>query len=98
MTSLWRHANPLELALQCFLSFTFGLFFTPQPFLFLLEPGSVVSFPRNALTAIEFEDPTGNVVEKVSIVSDGNDRSGVTLQVMLEPCDRLSVEMVRGLV
>ena len=50
-----------------------------QTFLLLFEPRRIVSFPRNALAAIEFENPTRNVVEKISIVRDGDDRAGVAL-------------------
>ena len=46
------------------------------------------------MSAIELEDPAGDVVEKVAIVSDGDDRAGVVLQEALEPCDRLGVEVV----
>src|SRR6185503_6298975 len=98
VTSFRRHANPLELALQRLLSFSFRFFLAPQPLLFLFEPRRVVSFPGNTLTAIEFENPTGYVVEKITIVRDRDDRTGAILQVMLEPCDRLRVEMICRLV
>src|ERR1700752_3778847 len=57
VTSLRRHANPFELALQSFLTFSFGFLFASQTFLFLFEPRAVVALPRNALAAIEFENP-----------------------------------------
>src|ERR1044072_3515177 len=87
MTGFRRHANPLELALQCLLSFAFRLLFAAETFLFLFEPRRVISSPRNSLSAIEFENPTGDVVEEVAIVCDGDDRPGVVLQVMFEPRD-----------
>src|SRR5215217_9357690 len=98
MAGLRRHANPFELALQSFLSFTFRLLFASQPFLLLFQPGGVVSFPGNALAAIQLEDPARHVVEKISIVSDSDNCSGVTLQMVLEPRNRLRVKVVRRFV
>ena len=98
MPRLGRHANPFELALQRLLPLAFGLFLAAQTLLFLFQPRRVVAFPRNALAAIELENPAGDVVEKIAIVRDGDDRARITLQVMLEPGDRLGIEMVGRLV
>ena len=84
--------------MQCFLSLGFGFFFAAQALLLLFEPRAVVSFPRNALTAIELENPAGDVVEEVTIVRDCDDCARITVQVMLEPRYRFSIEMVCGLV
>ena len=59
-----------------------------QPLLLLLQPRRVVALPRNALAAVELEDPAGDVVEEVAIVRDGDDRAGVLLQMLLEPLHR----------
>ena len=87
MTRFRRHANPFELALQRLLAFALRLLFAAQTFLLLFQPTGVVSFPRNPLAAIEFENPTGNVVEEVTIVSYRDDRARVILQMMLQPAD-----------
>ena len=50
------------------------------------------------MSAVEFEDPAGHVVEEVAIVRDGDDRARVFLQEVLEPGDRLGIEMVGRLV
>ena len=50
------------------------------------------------MTAIELENPAGDVVEEVAIVRDRDDRARVVLEEALEPGDRLGVEMVRRLV
>ena len=39
-----------------------------EALLLLLEPGGVVALPRNAVAAVEFEDPLGDVVEEVAVV------------------------------
>ena len=58
----------------------------------------VVPFPRKRLRAIELENPAGDVVEEVAIVRDRDDRAFVFLEEVLEPGDRLGVEMVGRLV
>jgi hypothetical protein len=84
---LGRHANPFELALQRLLSLALALFFAAKPFLFLLQPRGVVSFPGNTCAAIQFENPTRDVVEEISVVCYRDDCSRITLQVMLQPSD-----------
>ena len=50
------------------------------------------------MTAVQFQNPTGNVIEKVAIVRDGDDRAFVLLDVMLQPRDGLRIQVVRRLV
>ena len=69
-----------------------------EPGLLLLEPRGVVALERDALAAVELEDPAGDVVEEVPVVGDGDDGALVGLQVPLEPGDGLGVEVVRRLV
>ena len=56
-----------------------GFLFDREPLLLLLEPARVVAFPRIRPRAIELEDPAGDVVEKVAVVRDGDDRALVFL-------------------
>ena len=44
-----------------------------EPRLLLLEPAGVVALVRDALAAVELEDPAGHVVEEVAVVGDGDD-------------------------
>jgi hypothetical protein len=46
----------------------------------------------------ELEDPLGGVVEEVAVVGDRDDGAGEALQELLEPVDRLGVEVVGRLV
>ena len=89
-----RHADPVQLALQRALALALGLLFLLQAALLLLEPARVVAFVRNALAAIELEDPAGDVVEEVAIVRDRDHGARIVLQEPLEPRHRLGVEMV----
>ena len=92
------HAHPLELALQRAAARGVLLLLDPEPRLLLLEPGRVVPLERDALAAVELEDPAGDVVEEVPIVRDGDDGALVRLEEPLEPRDGLGVEVVRRLV
>ena len=92
------HANPLELARERAAARRLRLLLDREPRLLLLEPRRVVALERNALAAVELEDPARDVVEEVPIVGDGDDRALVVGEEALEPRDRLRVEMVRRLV
>ena len=92
------HADPFELALERLAALALLLFLQSQPLRLLLEPTAVIAFPRDAFAPVEFEYPSGHVVEEVAVVRDGDHRSLVLPQVLLEPVDALGVEMVRRLV
>ena len=69
-----------------------------QALLLLLQPGGVVALVGDALAAVELEDPAGDVVEEVAVVGDRDDRALVLGEVLLQPGDRLGVEVVGRLV
>ena len=50
------------------------------------------------MTAVDLADPLGNVIQEVAIVRDGQNGTLVVVQEVLEPQDRLGVQVVRGLV
>ena len=75
-----------------------GCFFLLQALLLLLQPGTVVAFPRNAVAAVEFENPFGRVVEEVAIVGDRHHGAGKFLQELLQPVDAFGIEVVGRLV
>ena len=50
------------------------------------------------MTAVNLADPLGNVIQEVAVMRDGKDRALVVVQEVLEPQDRLRVQVVRGLV
>jgi hypothetical protein len=76
----------------------FLLFLELEALVLLLEPGAVVALPRNAVPAVELEDPARDVVEEVAIVRDRDNRAGEFLEEALEPRDGLGVEVVGRLV
>ena len=65
-----------------------------KPGFLLLQPAGVVALPGNAVTAVEFENPLGGIVEEVTIVGDGDHRAGEADQELFQPFDRLGVEVV----
>ena len=93
-----RHADPLELALERAPARLVDLLFLREPLVLLLEPARVVAFPRDAVPAVELEDPARDVVEEVPVVGDRDDGAVVLLEVAFEPRNRLRVEVVRRFV
>src|ERR1035438_4045037 len=93
-----RLADPLELPGHRLLAAVLGALLDGEPHLLLLEPGGIVALPRDAVAAVELEDPLRYVVEKVPIMGDGDHRPLVAREVLLEPLDALGVEVVGRLV
>ncbi|OPY17054.1 MAG: hypothetical protein A4E69_00063 [Syntrophus sp. PtaB.Bin138] len=92
------HPDPLQLPLQGLLPLRLLLLFVAQPRLLLLQPRGIVALPGNSLPAVKFENPLGHIVQEVPVVGDGDDRSLVRLQVMLQPGHRFCVQVVGGFV
>ena len=75
------------------------LFFLPlQSGLLLLEPGSVVPFPRNTLPTIQLQNPSRHIVQEIAIVRDRDNRSRILGQVPLQPGNAFGIQMVGGFV
>ena len=89
-----READPFEFTGQRALAGLVGLLFLREAGFLLLQPRGVVAFPRDALAAVEFEDPTGHVVEEVPVVGHRDDGAVVLAEESLEPRDGFRVEVV----
>jgi len=70
------HPHPLELACQCSLALLIALPLLTQPLFLLFKPGGVVPFPWDTMAAIQLQNPSGDIVEEVTIVCNRNDRAG----------------------
>ena len=92
------HTHPFQLSLEGLHTLALLLLLHRQAVGFLLQPGTIVALPGNALAAVEFENPAGHVVEEIAVVGHGDDGALVLLQVGLQPLHRLGVEVVGGLV
>ena len=87
-------ADPLEFLVHRLHAGVFLLLLGSEALLLLLEPGTVVALPRNAVAAIEFQDPFGGVVQEVAIVRDRDHGTREARQELLEPFHALGVEVV----
>ena len=94
LTGLGTLADPFEFPLQGLLArFVFaGLL--RQPFGLLLQPGGVIALVGNAPPAVEFQNPAGDVIKEIAVMSDDQDRAFVIDQVLLQPSDGLRVQVV----
>ena len=98
LTSLRSHVRPFKLALQRLAALRSLLLLLHHSRSLLLQPRRVVAVPRYALAAVELKNPFAHIVEEVAVVSNGDNRSLILLQVLLQPVDALSVQVVGRLV
>ena len=80
-------SSVLRRLLSCFSSCSSRL-------VFCSSQARIVALPRDAFAAVEFEYPAGHVIEEIAVVRDGDDRTGILLQVLFEPVDALGVKVV----
>jgi len=66
--------------------------------IFLLQPGGVVTFPRNTFTAVQLQDPTGNVIEEVTVVGDRHNGTFEVVQEAFQPGYGFRIQVVRWFV
>ena len=98
LTRFWVLARPFKFFLQRLGSGFFALLLGRQALAFLLQPAAVVAFPWNAVAAVQLENPFSGIVEKVAVVGDGHHSSGKALQKLLQPVNRLGIEVIGRLV
>ena len=95
---LGGHAHPFQLALEGLAAFALLLLLHGQPLGLLVQPAAVVALPGDALATVQLQNPACHVVEEIAVVRDGDDGTFILAQVLLQPVDALSVEMVGRLV
>ena len=54
--------HPLQLLAECLLARGLGRLLLLEPGTLLLQPTRIISLPRDAVTAVEFQDPLGGVI------------------------------------
>ena len=94
LTSLWSHAHPFQLAFEGLAALAGSLFFHFHALGLLFEPAGVVTLPWNTFATVEFKNPSGNVVEEVTVVGDTDHGTFVLLQVLFQPVDGFGIEVV----
>ena len=98
LTRLRAGANPFQLAGHRFLTPVLGLLLHRRTRVFLLQPAGVISLPRNPVPVVEFQNPLGDIVQKIAVVRHRDNRARVTREMLLQPLNTLGIEMVRRLV
>ena len=65
---------------------------------FLFKPRGIVAFIWHALATINLEDPAGDVIEEIAVVSHNEDCAGIVNQVFLQPANGFGVQVVGGFI
>jgi len=64
----------------------------------LFEPGGVVPLKGNSLSLVQFEDPLGDTVKKVTVMGGNDHVAGIFFQSVFKPLDGFRIEVVGGFV
>ena len=98
LAGLRAGTDPLKLARHRLLPAILRALRDRRTRLFLLQPFGIVSFPGDAVSVVEFQDPLGHVVQKVAVVRHRDDRARVTRKMLLQPLHALGIQMIGRLV
>ena len=98
LTGLRRAAHPLELGLHALGELGIAVALSLDTRGLGLQIRGVVALVGIEVTTVDLTDPLGDVVQEVTVVCNGQDGTLVVVQEVLEPQDRLGVQVVRGLV
>ena len=98
MTARWRHTYPLQLSFEGLATLALLLLLPSHTLSLLLQPARVVALPWNTLATVELKNPTCNIIKEVTVVRYGNYCTLILLEVLLQPVDTLSVEVVGRLI
>ena len=90
--------NPLKLFLNRLGTALIFRIFLLKPLGLAFQPRRVIPFKWNAAPAINFEHPTNNIIEEVTIVGDENDVTRIIDEMLLKPRDTLGIQMVGRLI
>ncbi len=58
------------------------------------KPAGIITLVRNTRTAVEFQNPAGYVIQEVTVVRDRNHGAREVVQEMLQPGDRVGIQVV----
>ena len=65
-----------------------------NPLVLLLEPAGVIALVRVGLAVIQFENPAGDIVQEIPVVSHGNNGAGIIVQLTFQPRHTISIQVV----
>ena len=98
LARLGRLLDPFALARDGALLRRFLAGFLLQALFLHLQEGRIIAFMRDALAAIQFQDPAGDIVQEIAVMGDQDDAALVFAQRRFQPFHRLRVQMVGGFV
>ena len=98
VTGLGSHPGPFQLVFQGLAALALLLLFHCKTLGLLVEPGGVVPFPGDTLSAVQFQNPSRDIVQEVAVVGNGYDGALILLQMRFEPLYALGIEVVGRLV
>ena len=98
LTCLGCHTYPFELTFQSFATFAGSFLFHFHPLGFLLQPAGIITLPGDTFATVKFKNPSSHMVKEITVVCHSNYRTFVLLQMLFQPVDRLSIQMVGRLV
>ena len=84
-------AHPFQFFFQGLGTGFLAFLFRFQTGLLLSQPLGVIALVRDAVAAIELQDPLSRVVQEVTVVGDGHHGAGKAVQELLQPFDRLCI-------
>ena len=93
-----RRSHPFQLRRHGLLARLFSGFFRPESTFLLFKPGRVVAFPGNSVAAIELQNPARHVIEEVTIMGNGDDRTRIFVEKTFQPGYGFGVQVVGRLV
>ena len=91
-------AHPVQLAFQFLAALGFLLFLLGKALRLLLQPRGVIALVRNALAAVQFQNPLGHVIEEVAVVRHTQHGARILLKVLFQPVNRLRIQVVGRLI
>src|SRR5690606_15727136 len=68
--------------------------FLLQAGIFLFQPAGVVTFVRNAVAAVEFQNPARRVIEEVTVVGNRHYGTAEVVEELFQPVNGFSIQVV----
>ncbi|CDE51401.1 putative uncharacterized protein [Sutterella sp. CAG:351] len=98
LTALRILSHPLQFVSDCLAADLVLALFHFKALFLLIEPGGIVTLPRNAFAAVKLQNPFCRVVEEVTIMRHSHNSAREAVQILLKPLHAFRVQMVRRFV
>ena len=94
LTTFCTCVNPIKFPLNFFLTSSFAFIFKKKALIFLLKPGRIITFERKSFAPIKFQNPAGNFIKKISVVSYGDYSSRIIVKMFFKPRNSFCIKMI----